>query len=147
MGIAELTRTVRFSAAHRYYRPEWSEAENRARFGACANEHGHGHNYELEVTVRGAIDEETGFCVDLATLDALLHEHVVAPLDHQHLNHAVPEFGAGMRVPTTENVARHLWARLSEVLPTGASLVRLRLREDRDLYVDYFGGPASGGGA
>jgi 6-pyruvoyltetrahydropterin/6-carboxytetrahydropterin synthase len=139
MRGAQLTRRVRFAAAHRYHRPEWSEAENQRRFGACANEHGHGHNYVVEVTVAGPIDAETGFCVDLAGLDALLREHVGA-LDHRHLNHAIPEFGPGGAIPTTENVARHLWDRLAAAIPAGVSLVRVRLREDEDLYVDYFGG-------
>jgi 6-pyruvoyltetrahydropterin/6-carboxytetrahydropterin synthase len=146
MSVAQLTRSIRFSAAHRYYRAEWSEAENRRRFGACANEHGHGHNYVAQVTIAGRIDEETGFCVDLAVLDALLREQV-GRLDHQHLNHAVPEFGAGGAIPTTENIARHLWRCLADSLPAGASLVRLRLHEDHDLYVDYFGEEVGAGAA
>jgi hypothetical protein len=79
---AFLTRTVRFAAAHRYHRPEWSEERNREVFGACANPHGHGHNYLLEVTVAGVPDPDTGFSVDLGALDRLLREEVVAPLDH-----------------------------------------------------------------
>ena len=64
-----MTRRVTFAAAHRYWRDDWSEERNRAVFGACANPHGHGHNYALEVTVAGAIDPETGMCVDLGVLD------------------------------------------------------------------------------
>ncbi len=139
MTSAQLTRVVRFAAAHRYFRPEWSEAENRARFGACSNSYGHGHNYVLEVCVRGEIDGITGFAVDLGELDALLQREVLAPLDHQHLNHAIPEFAAGERVPTCENIAAYLWPRIARGLPQGATLVRLRLREDESLYVDYAG--------
>src|SRR5687768_18503196 len=76
----QLTRRVRFSAAHRYFRPDWSDERNRSVFGACANPHGHGHNYMLEATVEGAVDPETGFLVDLGWLDALLPERVVGPL-------------------------------------------------------------------
>src|SRR5690606_25113846 len=72
MRTAFLTRKVRFSAAHRYHRPEWSDDENRRVFGACNYPHGHGHNYLLEVTVRGEIDPETGISIDLSALDALL---------------------------------------------------------------------------
>jgi 6-pyruvoyltetrahydropterin/6-carboxytetrahydropterin synthase len=140
MATARLTRSVRFSAAHRYHRPDWSEAENRRRFGACANPHGHGHNYVLEVTLQGEIDADTGYCVDLGVLDELLRVHVVEPLDHQHLNHAIPDFAPGALVPTTENIARHLWPRIAAALPAGAELVRLRLHEDTDLFVDYYGG-------
>jgi 6-pyruvoyltetrahydropterin/6-carboxytetrahydropterin synthase len=132
----QLTRVVRFSAAHRYYRPEWSDARNREVFGACANPHGHGHNYRLEVTVAGDPDPETGFCVDLAALDRLLDEKVRKPLDHQHLNHAVPEFAEGRLIPTTENLVRWIWGRLEGEVP-GAMVVQIRLFEDADLFVDY----------
>lgn len=133
-----LTRVVHFSAAHRYHRTEWSEERNQAVFGACANPHGHGHNYSLEVTVAGIPDAETGFCIDLGALDALLDRQVRQPLDHQHLNHAIPEFGAGGLIPTTENLVVWIWQRLAGEMP-GARLVRLRLREDATLFVDYFG--------
>jgi 6-pyruvoyltetrahydropterin/6-carboxytetrahydropterin synthase len=139
MKTAYLTRQVRFSAAHRYHRPEWSDEENRRTFGACNNPHGHGHNYLLEVMVAGEIDAATGFSVDLALLDRLLEE-VVRPLDHQHLNHAVEEFRYGGAVPTTENILVFLWPRLQAGIPAPARLYRLRLYEDPTLFVDYYGG-------
>ncbi|HEX2166087.1 MAG TPA: 6-carboxytetrahydropterin synthase, partial [Longimicrobiales bacterium] len=92
MDTAFLTRAVMFAAAHRYYRPDWDDARNREVFGACSNPHGHGHNYRLEVTIRAGIDPVTGFSADLAALDGILHEEVVLPLDHKHLNHAVADF-------------------------------------------------------
>ncbi len=139
-----LTRSVRFSAAHRYYRPDWSDEENRRVFGACANPHGHGHNYTLEVTVAGVPDSVTGFCFDLGELDAILDEEVKRPLDHQHVNHAIPEFRSGGLIPTTENLAIWIWRRLEPRI-AGGRLVKLRLREDFDLFVDYYG-EAGGGG-
>lgn len=142
MTLAYLTRRVTFAAAHRYWRDDWSEDRNRAVFGACANPHGHGHNYALEATVEGAISPETGFCVDLGALDEALHLAVVEPLDHQHINHAIPEFGAGAQLPTTENLAAWAWPRIVERLPDGARLERIRLREDERLWVDFFGGQA-----
>lgn len=144
-AIAFLTRKVRFAAAHRYYRPEWSEEENRRVFGPCSNPHGHGHNYELEVTVKGEIDPVTGFSVDLGALDELLEREVTRPLDHQSLNHAVPAFAPGGQIPTTENILAYLWPRLEAGMPPGVRLHRLRLHEDPTFYVDYFGGV--GGGA
>ena len=140
MPEALLTREVRFSAAHRYYRPEWSEERNRATFGACANPHGHGHLYRLEVTVGGAVAEETGFAVDLGALDAVLRREVVDVLDHQHINHVVADFAAGGRIPTTENLLIWMWPRVARALPQGATLVRMLLREDDGLYAEYFGG-------
>ena len=140
MSVAYLTRSVAFSAAHRYHRPDWSDDENRRVFGQCSNPHGHGHNYVLEVTVCGTIDPVTGYSIDLGELDHLLRREVVAPLDHQHLNHAIPEFHAGGRIPTCENILAWLWPRIVEGLPAAARLVRLRLREEPALHVDYFGG-------
>lgn len=137
--LTRLTRTVRFAAAHRYYRDEWSEERNRAVFGACANPHGHGHNYLLEATVEGEPDAETGFSVELGAIDAILAEEVVRRLDHQHLNHAVPGFGPGRAIPSTENLVIHLWERIAPRIPAGSRLARLRLREDVDLWVDYEG--------
>jgi 6-pyruvoyltetrahydropterin/6-carboxytetrahydropterin synthase len=138
MPRMNLTRRVRFSAAHRYHRPEWSDARNREVFGPCANPHGHGHDYALEATVCGEVDPVTGFSADLGVLDRVLREAVVEPLDHQHLNHAVPEFADGGRVPTSENILLLLWDRLSARLAPG-QLVRLRLYEGPDLFVDYTG--------
>jgi 6-pyruvoyltetrahydropterin/6-carboxytetrahydropterin synthase len=138
-----LTRRVRFSAAHRYHRPEWSEERNRAAFGPCANPHGHGHNYLLEVTVAGEVDAGTGFSVDLPALDELLRREVVQPLDHQHINHAVPEFAPGGLIPTTENLLLWIWPRIAGKLGS-ARLVRLRLHENEEFFVDYAGPSAEG---
>ena len=143
MPIAQLTRRVHFNAAHRYYRPEWSETENRRVFGACANPHGHGHNYVLEVTVAGPIDPQTGFAVDLGVLDALLAREITDRFDHQHINFAVPEFREGGLIPTTENIVAFCWNRLAEGLPESVRLVQLRLHEDPTFHVDYFGGVES----
>jgi 6-pyruvoyltetrahydropterin/6-carboxytetrahydropterin synthase len=140
MSMAYLTRRVTFAAAHRYWRDDWTEVRNREVFGACANPHGHGHNYALEATVAGEVDGSTGFAVELDALDRALHEAVVAPLDHQHVNHAVAEFGPGGKVPTTENLLLWAWPRVVARLPGSVRLHRLRLREDESLYVDYFGG-------
>ncbi|MEO5510644.1 MAG: 6-carboxytetrahydropterin synthase [Longimicrobiales bacterium] len=139
MPIVSLTREISFAAAHRYHRPDWSDERNRMVFGACSNPHGHGHAYRLAVTVEGQVDPETGFAVNLVALDALLHAVVTVPLDHQHLNHVVPEFAAGAQIPTTENIAMYLWPRIAGGLPAGAILSHLRLFEDSTLYVDYRG--------
>lgn len=143
MKTALLTRSVHFAAAHRYYRPDWTEARNREVFGACSNPHGHGHNYRLEVTVHAAIDPLTGFSADLAAIDRILHDVVVLPLDHQHLNHAVAEFAEGAAIPTCENILAYLWPRIEERIDAPARLHALRLHEDDRLFVDYFGGTES----
>lgn len=135
-----LERRYRFSASHLYRRPEWDEAENRARFGKCANLPGHGHNYRLYVTVRGEVDPVTGFVVDLGRLDALVQEHVVERLDHQHLNAALPEFGEGKAIPSSENLVLWIHRQLAGCLPEGSELARLRLEEDEDLAAEWNAG-------
>lgn len=138
MPTVYVTRKTRFSAAHRYHRPEWSDERNHQVFGPCSNAHGHGHNYVLEVTVAGAVDSRTGFSVNLAVLDGVLRDRVVVPLDHRHLNYDIARFAPGGQIPTTENLAAWIWEQLQGSC-TGATLVRLRLHEDETLYVDYFG--------
>ena len=135
-----LERRYRFSASHLYRRPDWSEAENRARFGKCANLPGHGHNYRLYVTVGGEIDPATGFVVDLGALDAAVQEHVIERLDHQHLNAAIPEFREGGEVPSSESLVRWIHRELLDHLPSGSRLVRLRLEEDEDLAAEWTAG-------
>ena len=100
MTTVHLTRTVRFSAAHRYFRPDWSEQENVRAFGACTSDHG--HSYECHVTVVGPLAEHTSMVVELPTLDEILHQEISERLDHKHLNHAVAEFTYGNTVPTAE---------------------------------------------
>jgi 6-pyruvoyltetrahydropterin/6-carboxytetrahydropterin synthase len=138
-----LERRFRFSASHLYRRPEWSEEENRARFGKCANLPGHGHNYRLYVTVAGEPDPRTGFIVDLGELDRLVNEEVVDRLDHQHLNAAVPEFAEGGRIPSSENLVRWIHDRIAPALPAGVSLAALRLEEDEDLAAEWIAGAAA----
>ena len=131
-----LTRRCEFSASHYYHNPEWSDEQNRRVFGKCANLNGHGHNYTLEVTVKGDIDPVTGFVVDLKELKDILNREVVDAMDHRHLNKEVPEFAS--KIPTTENTAIAIWQRLAGSLRI-AKLHRVRLYEMPDLFVDFYG--------
>lgn len=133
-----LTRKCEFSASHFYHNPQWSEEENRRAFGKCANLNGHGHNYTLEVTVKGEVDPVTGFVVDLKKLKDILNREVVDAMDHRHLNKEVPEFAT--KIPTSENIAIAIWQRLEKKLNV-AKLHRVRLYELPDLFVDYYGEP------
>ncbi len=127
------TRAFAFSAGHRYRVGEWTEEENRRVFGSLTV--AHGHNYTLEVTVRGEIDPRTGMVMDLAELKRIVGEAVVSRLDHADLN-ADPLFAA--KVPTAENIAVAIWGLLAPKLGV-ERLWRVRLWEDPTLYVDYFG--------
>ena len=136
---ASLTRMVRFSAQHRYFRPEWSEEQNRAAFGACAEAPGHGHDYLCAVSVSGPVQPETGMILDLGLLDRILTEEVVRPFDGRHLNLDVPAFAYGRAVPTGEVVAAYLFQRIAARLPAGVRLDRVRVQEDPTLYADCTG--------
>lgn len=131
-----LTRVYHFCAAHRLHEPALSEEENRRIFGRCNNPNGHGHNYDLEVTVRGVVDPATGTIVNVPEMDALVRERVVDYLDHTHLNLDVPEFRE--LNPTAENIARAAWERLGGELG-GARLHRIRLFESARNIVEYHG--------
>ena len=128
-----LERRFRFSASHLYRRPDWSEEENRARFGKCANLPGHGHNYRLFVTVEGEVDPQTGFIIDLGHLDSLVIKKVIDRLDHQHLNSALPEFAE--KIPSSENLVLWILDQLQ-----GLPVVKLRLEEDEDLAAEWLAG-------
>jgi 6-pyruvoyltetrahydropterin/6-carboxytetrahydropterin synthase len=131
-----LTRKCEFSAAHYYHNPNWSDAENARVFGKCANRNGHGHNYTLEVTVKGDVDRQTGFVMDLKVLKQMLEREVLDALDHRHLNKEVREFRE--KIPTTENIAIVIWQRIATKLQQ-AKLHRVRVYEMDDLFVDYYG--------
>ena len=131
-----LTRRADFSASHYYHDPKMSPEENARIFGKCANLNGHGHNYTLEVTVKGEVDPRTGFVVDLKELKETMEKEVVSAMDHRHLNKEVPEFSA--LVPTTENLAVVIWKRLQPVLKI-ATLHRVRVYEADDLFADFYG--------
>lgn len=135
MPRASLIRRVRFSAGHRYWRSDWSEERNRASFGASVSRHG--HNYDLEVTVLGEIDPETGFVVDLGALDEVLRREVVERFDQKDLNEVLPEVREGTLVPSTENLARWLWNHLAGRIPGPARLQRIRLYESDALGAEY----------
>ena len=90
MPSCAVTRRAHFNAAHRLHNPAESDEWNRATFGACNNPNYHGHNYELEVTVEGPIDPDTGYVIDIAVLKELMDRHVSAVLDHRNLNLDVP---------------------------------------------------------
>ena len=100
-----LSRVVGFRALHRFYRPEWTEQQNRATFGPLSDPPGHAHDYQCVVTVAGLLEPLHGMVMDLAELDRILQEEVVAKFDGRHLNLDVPEFAYGRTLPTCEAIA------------------------------------------
>lgn len=127
-----INRRAQFSASHRYWLPELSEAENMARFGACTRFPGHGHNYVLFVSMAGDLDAN-GMVLNLSDVKHVIKQEVTGPLDFSYLNDVWPDFQETL--PTTENLARVIWQHLAPHLP----LVRIQLFEHPELWADYTG--------
>lgn len=136
-----LTRTVPFRAVHRLHRPDWSEERNRAAFGPLSDPPGHPHDYSCVVTVRGAVEPPMAMVMDLAELDRILQDEVVARFDGKNLNEDVPAFAGGRLLPTCEAIATDVFARVAARLPAGVALERVRVMEDPTLYADCTGLP------
>ena len=107
-------RKEHFNAAHRLHNPKWTDDENRLHFGKCNNPRYHGHNYNLEVEVKGEVDPDSGYVIDMKYLSDLIQEHVVDPFDHKNLNEEVPYFA--QLNPTAENISIVIWKILREKL-------------------------------
>ena len=137
MPRVKVTRRVHFCAAHRLGREDWSDEENRRVFGDCSNPNWHGHNYELDITVAGEIDERTGFVYDLKELRDAVERFVITDVDHRNLNLDVAWLHGTN--PTTENLVVAIWQRLTGAFPAGVELVRLVLWETPRNYVEYAG--------
>ena len=134
--LVYITRKEHFNAAHRLYKPEWSEEKNYEVFGKCANKNWHGHNFDLYVTVKGIPDPETGMVVDLKKMSKIIKEKVVDVLDHSNLNEDVP-FLKGI-MPTIENVIVKIWEQLEPEFEDG-KLHSLKLYETAQNFVEYYG--------
>lgn len=132
-----VTRREVFSAAHRLYNPQWNDKINEEVYDKCANLHGHGHNYILEVVVCGAIDPATGYVIDLKLLKRIIREHVIDKLDHKHLNYDV-DFLHGV-IPTAENIAVAVWRQLFLKIPGGCRLFSVKIYETENNYAEYKG--------
>ena len=139
MKTVYLIRRERFNAAHKLWNEEWSEEKNKEVFGICSNPNWHGHNFEVFVTVKGIVNEETGFFINSKDLSKIIKEYIVEPLDHKNLNLDVPFLHGTMA--TTENIAMKIWEQLEEPLQkAGAILARIQVKETENNFVEYFGG-------
>lgn len=133
-----ITRRERFNAAHRLFRPDFSDERNLEVFGKCSNPNWHGHNYTLYVTVRGEVDPDTGFLVNLKDLSELVNKLVIDQLDHKNINIEV-DFMKG-KLASTENIAIGIWEQLeSPIAQLGATLHKVQLFETENNSVEYYG--------
>ena len=136
MPVVTVTRRLHFNAAHRVHNPALSDEENARLFGKCNNPNWHGHNYILDVSVRGPVDDRTGYVLDLAVLKNIVEERAVSLIDHKNFNLDVP-FMRGV-IPTSENIIVGVWRELVPAIGPG-ELVKLVLWETPNNYVEYTG--------
>lgn len=133
-----VSRRERFNAAHRLFRPDYSDEKNLKVFGKCSNPNWHGHNYILYVTVRGEVNPETGFLIDLKELSSIINKHVIDKLDHKNINLEV-DFMKG-KLASSENLAISIWSELEKVLKNSdVDLHMIRLFETENNIVEYYG--------
>lgn len=133
-----ITRREHFNAAHKLHNPKWSEEQNNEVFGKCANPNWHGHNYNLFVTVKGNVNPDTGYSVNLKELSVIIRKYITDKLDHKNLNLDV-DFLKGL-MPSTENVAIAIWQQLEpHVNALDSKLHSIKLYETENNFVEYFG--------
>lgn len=139
MKTVYITRRETFNAAHKLWNNNWSDEKNFEIFGRCSNHNWHGHNFTIFVTVKGIPNPETGFVMNLKDLSEIIKNEVVEPLDHKNLNLDVP-FLEGI-LASTENVVIKIWERMdAPVRKAGGELVKIKLVETENNFVEYFGG-------
>ncbi|MFZ4400663.1 MAG: 6-pyruvoyl trahydropterin synthase family protein [Bacteroidales bacterium] len=133
-----ISRRERFNAAHRLFRADFTDEKNMEVFGKCSNPNWHGHNYELFVTVKGNINPETGFLINLKDLSRIVNEFVINKLDHKNVNLEV-DFMQG-KLASTENLAKAIWDEIElPIKDLGATLHCIKLFETENNFVEYFG--------
>jgi 6-pyruvoyltetrahydropterin/6-carboxytetrahydropterin synthase len=133
-----LTRRERFSAAHRMFRPEWSDDVNMEVFGKCSNPNWHGHNYVLWVTIKGEPSREHGFVLNINILKQIINEKVISRIDHRNINLEVDFMKE--KIATTENLAVAIWNELkSSIEERGAMLHCVKIEETENNSIEYYG--------
>ncbi len=129
-----IIRKGHFNAAHRLYKPEWSDEKNKEVFGICSNPNFHGHNYEIDVKITGELNPETGILMDLKSLKELIDVHVEQHFDHKNLNLDLMEFLG--KIPTAENICIEIYNILRKVIPAQLE-IHIRLSETPRNFVEY----------
>jgi 6-pyruvoyltetrahydropterin/6-carboxytetrahydropterin synthase len=135
--VFSLTRRVSFTATHRYWRSDWSDVQNRERFGAATT--AHAHDYACDVTVSGPLEEDTGMVVDLGQLDRILEREVRSRFHGADITRQLPEFADGKLIPTGENLARFIFERVSASLTGTTKVASVIVREDETISSEFTG--------
>ena len=133
--MPRLTKQYRFCAAHKYWNDEWTEEKNIEIFRDDVKLHG--HNYQLDITVSGPIDKNSGFIINIQDLNSVVNARVIKFIDHSQIEKDIPWFEN--KQPSTENMVLFIWGQLTEKIPPPAALYSIKLRETSTMYTEYFG--------
>jgi len=137
-NLIYLTRRERFNAAHRLYNPDWSNEKNFRIYGKCSNPNWHGHNYDIFVTIRGAISQDTGYVTNMKVLSQVIRKHLIEKIDHKNINIEV-DFMKG-KIASTENLVAAIWETLlPHIREKGVELYKIKLVETENNFVEYYG--------
>ena len=130
-----LTKQYKFCAAHQYWNDDWSEQKNREVFDEDVRIHG--HNYILSITVKGQINDNSGFIIDIKALNAIISKYIINIFDHSQIEKDIKWFSD--KQPSTENMVVFIWNQISNKIPSGASLHCIKLRETSTIFTEYYG--------
>ena len=130
-----LTKQYKFCAAHRYWNSNWSDEKNDQIFGEDVRIHG--HNYILDITIFGPIDDDSGFIINLFELNKIIKLHVLDVMDHSQIQLDIPWFES--KQPSTENMVVFIWEQIVTKIPNPAKLNSIKLRETPTIFTEYFG--------
>ena len=130
-----LTKEYKFCAAHRYWNEQWSDKKNKEVFGDDVKIHG--HNYDLLVTVKGEINNDSGFIIDIKKLNKIISKYVISLFDHSQIEKDIDWFLD--KQPSTENMVIFIWNQISDKIPSEASLYSIKLRETPTTFTEYYG--------
>ena len=133
--MPSITKQYKFCAAHKYWNPEWDKDKNFSIFGDDIKLHG--HNYELDITINGPIDNESGFIINIMDLNALMDKYVIKNLDHSQIEEDIDWFKK--KQPSTENLVVYIWTQIADKIPKPAYLYSIKLRETPTIYTEYYG--------
>tara|TARA_Y100001936_G_C16043357_1_gene653063 strand:+ start:1403 stop:1810 length:408 start_codon:yes stop_codon:yes gene_type:complete len=133
--MVNLTKQYKFCAAHKYWNKDWSADKNDEVFGEDVRIHG--HNYLLSITVKGLINDKSGFIIDIKKLNDVVNKHIIDVFDHSQIEKDILWFND--KQPSTENMVVYIWNELVDRIPSGAKLYCVKLRETPTIYSEYFG--------
>tara|TARA_Y100001970_G_C14224503_1_gene854739 strand:+ start:1650 stop:2063 length:414 start_codon:yes stop_codon:yes gene_type:complete len=130
-----LTKQFKFCAAHKYWNEKWDHDKNFSVFDDDIKVHG--HNYELDITIKGEPNQDSGFIIDLSTIKKIVDKHVIKILDHSQIQEDIDWFKN--KQPSTENLVIFIWNQIASLIPKPAKLYKIKLRETPTIYTEYFG--------